>query len=262
MQPNEKELKAIKFAEDLLAQNEHKGLKSMFRKKFHFPSKDVYGEKNLSLLWEKYGLTKNNSEHNFSEDEKLNCISEWVRILYPFEVDVHRLYAIDKNDFEQKARKFYQEHPHMHVSWDFPSPEKFLKKLDNTLGNYDNPKCSKEEVNDEELFEIGIDYVRRKIKADGYQIEFYQKPPFVPQMVLMRNGKKYFLYFKVDRHPVPINKLFSHIEMEGYANYCQKHSAGFLLSGIIFSNMVDENIPIYKEDKIGVDFTGILDMFN
>jgi hypothetical protein len=122
-------------------------------------------------------------------------------------------------------------------------------------------KLEKLEIDDDELFEMGVYYIKQKTIQNGFEIIKYQQPPFVPQFVLEKKGVNYFLYIKVKRSPFDLNDIFSNDEIRGYVMSCKKRNVQLLLAGIVFSNGKNINAPIYREDKIEIDFTGIIDMF-
>ncbi len=122
-------------------------------------------------------------------------------------------------------------------------------------------KPTDKEIDDNELFEMGIYYIKQKALQEDFQIIQYQEPPFVPQYILQRNNETYFLYIKVKRSPNELNDIFSNDEIQGYVWSCQKRNVKLLLAGIVFSNGTDSKKQIYKEDKIEIDFTGIINMF-
>jgi hypothetical protein len=123
------------------------------------------------------------------------------------------------------------------------------------------PIFNKTEINENELFEMGKFYITQKAVQENFQIIQYQEPPFVPQYILEKNNETFFLYIKVKRSPYELNDIFSNDEIQGYVWSCQKRNAKLLLAGIVFSNGTDSKKPIYKEDKIEIDFTGIINMF-
>jgi hypothetical protein len=258
MQPNNSEFQAIKIAEGFVNQKPLPFLKKILSKGFQFTNYEVSPEKSLSALWGKFGLRDDIYDSFFSEENKIKCISEWFKILYRFDVNIIIEYQKYKEEFNTKAQKFYQQNPHMHVSWIFPDPENFLLKITERFGTYDNPIFSKQEITDIELFEFGITYIKNKIKENDYEIVQSQDPPFVPQFVLKKSNVSYFLYCKIVRAPESMSELFTGYEIDGYNRYCQKHCSKLLLAGMVVSNGNNESYPLYKEDKLAVEFTGIL----
>lgn len=227
---------------------------------FQFESYETPENKNLESLWECFGL-KSKDNYKFTDDQKIDVINRWFNILYPFDKDIVASYKKDLDAFNSQKRKFNQENPPMHASWDFPCPEKYLKKITQEFGCYDNPKCYKAEIDDNELFEMGIHYIKQIVRKENFQILQYQEPPFVPQFILEKDNKTYFLYVKVKKKPFELNEMFTNDEIQGYVLSCQKRDVKLLLAGIVFSNGTNLNNPIHKEDKIEVDFTGLINMF-
>lgn len=260
MKPTDKELEAIEASEEMY-NNQKKGfMRNLFGKPFRFDIYETSEIKNLESLWQCYGL-KSNDKYKFSDEQKIYLIDQWFNILYPFDKDITASYNRDLEEFNRKARKFYQENPHIHVSWDFPSPEKYLKKITDKFGFYDNPTFKKAEIDDNDLFKMGVHYIKQKALQDDFQIIQYQEPPFVPQYILEKDDETYFLYIKIKRAPFELNDIFSNDEIHGYVWSCQKRNVKLLLAGIVFSNGTDSKMEIYKEDKIEIDFTGIINMF-
>lgn len=260
MKPTDKELEAIKVSEEIYRKQKKSFINNIISKPFCFDSYETSDIKNLEVLWEYFGL-KSSDKYSFNDEQKVDLIDRWFNILYPFDKDIVASYNQNVEDFNIQARKFCQENPHMHVSWDFPTPEKYLKKLTAKFGFYDNPTFNKAEIDDSELFKMGVHYIKQKVLKEDFQIIQYQEPPFVPQFILEKDNKTYFLYINVKRSPNKLDDIFSNDEIQGYVWSCQKRNVSLLLSGIIFSNGIDNNLPIYKEDKIEIDFTGILNMF-
>lgn len=261
MKPTDKELEAIKVSEEMYRKQKKGFLSRVISIPFQFNSYETSEIKNLEVLWEYFGL-KSNDKFSFNDEQKVNLIDRWFNILYPYDKDIVGSYYEDLEAFNKQARKFHQENPHMHVSWDFPSPEKYLKTLTDKFGFYNNPKFNKTEIDDNELFEMGVYYIKQKALNEGFQIIQYQEPPFVPQFVLEKDNETYFLYVKVKRAPDELNEIYSNDEIQGYVWSCQKRNVKLLLAGIVFSNGIDLSKPIYKEDKIEIDFTGIINMFD
>ena len=119
----------------------------------------------------------------------------------------------------------------------------------------------KEEISENELFDMGVSYIRQKVVKESFQIVQFQELPFIPQFIIEKNNETYFLYVKVRRYPFDLKDIFSNEELHGYVLSCKKRNVKLLLAGIVFSNGIDSLNPIYKEDKIEVDFTGIINMF-
>jgi len=262
MEPTKKELEAIKASEQFFQKRNKNLLSRLINKVFSFDDYKTDKVKSLEVLWSKFGL--NNDKYKFSDEEKVELIHRWFNILYPFNRDIITSYNRELEHFQKQARKFYQENPHMHVSWNYPSPEKYLSKLTKKFGHYDNPKfekLAKVEIDDSELFRMGIHYIREKLLRENFEIIQYQEPPFVPQFILEKNNKIYFLYTKVKRHPFELKEIFTDDEIQGYVGSCQKRNVNLLLAGIVFSNGIESENPIFKEDKIGIDFTGIINLF-
>jgi hypothetical protein len=260
MKPTDKELEAIKVSEQFYQKQNTGFFNSLLKREFRFDNYETDEIKDMAVLWSKFGLITND-KFKFSDAQKIELINIWFNILYPFNMDIISSYNRDLEEFNRKARKFYQENPHIHVSWDFPSPEKYLKKLKDKFGFYDNPKFQKAEIDDNELFEMGIHYIKQKFLQDGFELIQYQEPPFVPQFILKKDGTTYFLYVKIKRSPFELNDIFSNDEIQGYVWSCQKREVNLLLAGVVFANGVNIDAPIYKEDKIEIDFTGLINMF-
>tara|TARA_B110000977_G_C10781712_1_gene378866 strand:- start:186 stop:563 length:378 start_codon:yes stop_codon:yes gene_type:complete len=117
------------------------------------------------------------------------------------------------------------------------------------------------EIEDNDLFNMGVHYIKQKITSEGFQINEYQEPPFVPQFIVKKANETYFLYIKIERRPFDLNDIFSNEEIQGYVWSCKKRNMKLLLAGIVFSNGTNPDNSIYKEDKIEIDFTGIINMF-
>lgn len=118
----------------------------------------------------------------------------------------------------------------------------------------------KTKINDVELFDVGMKYLSEKLKYTGYEIIQYQSQPLVPQFVVRKNNCDYFLYVKVKRHPFNIKRIFSDFELNGYSYSCKKRKIGFLIAGLVIENAVNSELALYKEDKLLIDFSGIINM--
>jgi hypothetical protein len=116
-------------------------------------------------------------------------------------------------------------------------------------------------INESELFEMGVHYVRQVFLSEGYEEIQYQEPPFVPQFILNKNDRTYFLYIKVQSAPFDLEEIFSNDEINGYVWSCQKRGVGLLLSGIVFSNASDPAKSVNKLDRIEIDYTGLINLF-
>ena len=53
------------------------------------------------------------------------------------------------------------------------------------------------EIEDNDLFNMGVHYIKQKITSEGFQINEYQEPPFVPQFIVKKANETYFLYIKL-----------------------------------------------------------------
>lgn len=137
MKPNVKELNAIKLSETYY-NKKYKGFinKYLFLK-FRFQQCEVSAEKTLEALWLLYGL-KNNNKFQFSDQEKLECINKWFKILYSLEFDLVADYDNKLREFQQQARKYHLENPNEHINWNFPSPENYILDMKAEFGYYDN----------------------------------------------------------------------------------------------------------------------------
>jgi len=94
------------------------------------------------------------------------------------------------------------------------------------------PTFNKTEIDDNELFEMGIYYIKQKALQENFQIIQYQEPPFVPQYILEKNNETFFLYIKVKRSPYELNDIFSNDEIQGYVWSCQKRRKPAANSGL------------------------------
>jgi hypothetical protein len=138
MKPTDKELEAIKLSEELYRKQKRSFLSSLFGRPFQFDSYETSEIKSLEILWKYFGL-KSDDKHRFNNEQKIELINQWFNILYPYDVDIVASYNRDADSFYEEVSEFQQENPNMHVSWDFPSPEKYLKKISDKFGFYDNP---------------------------------------------------------------------------------------------------------------------------
>jgi hypothetical protein len=135
MKPSFKELEAIKLAEQYYNKKDRSFKKKYLFLKFKFKSYDVEANKTLSSLWNSFGL-KSSSKFKFTDDEKLECINKWLKILYNVDFDAVADYNSKLNKFQQQMKHYHSENPDTHVSWNFPSPEKYIKELEAKFGNY------------------------------------------------------------------------------------------------------------------------------
>lgn len=102
-------------------------LKKIFHLNHNFNTKENPKKKSFINLWKIYGL-KNNNTFSFSENEKLNCISEWFFILYSERIDFYKEYENYKNEFYKSMRETIEAEPDVHYNWIFPTIESFLNK--------------------------------------------------------------------------------------------------------------------------------------
>ncbi len=140
MKPNIKELEAIKLAEQYYNQKDKSFKKKYLFLKFKFKSYDVLAEKTLSNLWSKFGL-KSNATIEFSDEEKLECLNKWIEILYNVKFDAVVDYNNKLKNFQLHMKEYYKSNPpnyEVHISWDFPSIEKFIVDMDNEFGSYNS----------------------------------------------------------------------------------------------------------------------------
>lgn len=109
---------------------------AFFQKIFNSNSSfEVDNEETFETLWLKYGL-HNNKKIKFSQDEKIDCIDKWFRILYKIDYDLISDFNTEYKTFMDKAKEFHKNNPRTHVSYSFPTPEKFIKKIDERFGPY------------------------------------------------------------------------------------------------------------------------------
>lgn len=138
MKPTDKEIEAIKLSEELYRKQKRGFIRSIFGKPFRFNSYETSEIKCLEELWYSFGLYSY-EKHIFTNQQKIELIHQWFNILYPYDVDIVKSYNQDTDVFYKEIQELHQQHPHIHVSWDFPTPEKYLQKITDTYGFYDNP---------------------------------------------------------------------------------------------------------------------------
>jgi len=259
MNPTQLEMQAIKCAEHMYTKKRKGFLSKFFKKPFKFSHYNVNTEKSLSMLWQYYGLT-NTNEFHFTNEDKLSLINEWYTIFYPHKLNITERYLKMEQEYFRKTSEYMNNNPFIHVSWIYPTPESYLEKLTEQFGYYDNPKQKWNELSNEQIHQFGMEYVKEHILKNGYIIVRQQQLNHLPQFVLQKNGIEYFMYVRFERSPFNIKKLFSNEELTEYIWLSQKKSKGLLVAGIVFANSNDEYAPLYDDQPLSIDFTGIVDM--
>ena len=259
MSPTELEIKAIKCAELMYTKRRKGWFARFFKKPFQFNDYKSSPKKTLSMLWQMYGLA-DSKEFQFTKEDKLTLINEWYSIFYPHKLNITERYLKMEKEYFRKTSDYTNKNPYIHVSWVYPTPESYLDQLTEQFGPYDQPKQKLNELSNEQLHQFGMEYVKEHILKNGYTIVRHQQLNHLPQFVLQKNGIEYFMYVRFERSPFDLKKLFSNEELTKYIWLCQKRNKGLLIAGIVFSNANNEFSPLYEDQPLSIDFTGIVDM--
>jgi hypothetical protein len=135
VKPSEKELKVIKLTERLYNRKYRNGILFFLKPNFKFKNISVSDNKNMEVLWSKYGL-KNFNNFKFTESEKIDCMQQWYNILFITDFDLMSDFKIKKDKFSADARKTIKENPGVHFNWILMTPEYYLKTKSPEFGEY------------------------------------------------------------------------------------------------------------------------------
>ena len=124
MSPSNKELKCIVFAQQFYPKKKLKFFEKIFGRKEESRNYSVSSNKSFFQLWSDYGLRDYGVSYlnrgRFTEEQKITCITFWVKELYSKDMDVKQLLDTIQQDIIQERQKWMKENPGGHISMSEP----------------------------------------------------------------------------------------------------------------------------------------------
>lgn len=100
---------------------------------------EVSEHKSFLQLWSDHGLRDfgiGYTEHGrYNKKEKLQCLSEWIKILYASEIDLEEFVEQVGKHNREKIREYIRENPGIHVTLADPI-DLAIFEIDRLFGNY------------------------------------------------------------------------------------------------------------------------------
>lgn len=117
-----------------------------------------------------------------------------------------------------------------------------------------------QELTDQELHNLAMNIVGRRLEEDGYEfMGVNSKPKKNPQFVCLKDKKLHFIV--VRNVPFPEDpKKYDEELMSKMKDHAYKHEARAYYAGVGLSNAKDRSSPVYLNEDYIVDYDGLIEI--